>query len=254
MNLRSMLSVSVASQVGTLQGKLETEVTVALTRLIDRFSQKCPTADEFQTLTATIDNIDNYTNQVARRVEALNRVAIRLGPVIRNLTRVVQTLRTLPVPTAVAGVGVPIGLTNRYAQLLINLSTYLDRLKADQSTIQQLTGQLTLRSTRVQDLRNTLAEVLAPCIEENEEFLKALRRSQEQVSSLGPDRSYRAANGKDYFFEIVEEVGGPGPVPRRFAVAKDRTGVIVMRGAPSFSSSTKVLIDEVKLRIDRQLP
>ena len=54
MNLRSMLSVSVASQVGTLQGKLETEVTSALTRLIDRFSQRCPTTEELQTLTSTV--------------------------------------------------------------------------------------------------------------------------------------------------------------------------------------------------------
>ena len=42
-------------------------------------------------------------------------------------------------------------------------------------------------------------------------------------------------------------------IPLRYAVALDPVGVVVLEGPRSFSSSTQVLIDELKFRIDNQL-
>jgi hypothetical protein len=65
---------------------------------------------------------------------------------------------------------------------------------------------------------------------------------------------YRGANGRIYTLSIIQEQQGENPIPRRIAVAKDNIGVIILRGQPSFSSDTKVLLDELKFRIDNQLP
>jgi hypothetical protein len=54
--------------------------------------------------------------------------------------------------------------------------------------------------------------------------------------------------------EIIEDPNSPRIAPRRYAIAKDRRGIIVLRGDSSFSSSTDVLLDEIKFRIDNQLP
>lgn len=59
---------------------------------------------------------------------------------------------------------------------------------------------------------------------------------------------------KDYFIEIVQDPEDFGLAPRRFAVAKDKEGIILLRGPKSFSSSTDILVEELKFRIDNQLP
>jgi len=66
---------------------------------------------------------------------------------------------------------------------------------------------------------------------------------------------YEAANGISYLLEIINDPNAPSIAPRRFAVAKTLDeGVAVLKGQPSFSSDTEVLLDEVKFRLDNQLP
>ena len=63
----------------------------------------------------------------------------------------------------------------------------------------------------------------------------------------GPD-------GTIYKLEIILDPDSPEIAPRRFAVAKNKDGIIMLKGQKSFSSSTQVLLDEIKFRIDNQLP
>lgn len=256
--IRSTLSAAVSTQIGSLQGRLEAGVQVKLAQFIDTYSTKCPTRDELSRVLQVLATIDNTVNQTSKRINSFNRIASRLNPLINSVTNLVRVLRLLPVPTAVLGVGVPIGLTNRYAELLISTTNYLQLLRNDQRAIQNITSQTGQSLTRYSQLRETLNSVLLKCVEDDPQLQPLLNQFQRDVTGLdqelGPDKSYRAVNGKDYFFEIIEDTQLKGPVPRRVAIAKDRTGVTILRGAPSFSSSTKVLIDELKLRIDRQLP
>ena len=65
---------------------------------------------------------------------------------------------------------------------------------------------------------------------------------------------YKAPNGITYLLQIVTESAGSYLAPKRYAIAKDLSGVVVMMGAHSFSSSTDILLEEIKFRIDHQLP
>ena len=69
-----------------------------------------------------------------------------------------------------------------------------------------------------------------------------------------PNFYHTGPNGIVYKLEILTDPQSPSIAPRRFAVAKDAKGVVVLKGPKSFSSSTKVLLDEIKFRIDNQLP
>lgn len=77
-------------------------------------------------------------------------------------------------------------------------------------------------------------------------------------SLAGTDNSgnifYTAPNGEVYKLKIVEDRNSPKIAPRRFAVAEDKEGVVVLQGPKSFSSSTDILIEELKFRLDNQLP
>tara|TARA_B110000858_G_scaffold17273_1_gene17400 strand:+ start:7999 stop:9165 length:1167 start_codon:yes stop_codon:yes gene_type:complete len=67
--------------------------------------------------------------------------------------------------------------------------------------------------------------------------------------------TYTAENGITYALEIEKDPTSPDIAPRRFGVARTLDeGVAVIKGQPSFSSDTDVLLDEVKFRLDNQLP
>lgn len=61
-------------------------------------------------------------------------------------------------------------------------------------------------------------------------------------------------NGEPFFLAIETDTTESFVAPRRFAIAKDASGVVVLRGPKSFSSSVDVLLNEIKFRIDNQLP
>ena len=61
-------------------------------------------------------------------------------------------------------------------------------------------------------------------------------------------------NGEPFFLAIETDTTESFVAPRRFAIAKDKSGVIVLKGPKSFSSSVDVLLNEIKFRIDNQLP
>lgn len=61
-------------------------------------------------------------------------------------------------------------------------------------------------------------------------------------------------NGIRYKLDIQIDPKSPNIAPRRFAVAIDPNNVVVLKGPKSFSSSVDILLDEIKFRIDNQLP
>ena len=104
-------------------------------------------------------------------------------------------------------------------------------------------GSQDSNAKRLQDLKDRLRAIL--------DILKDFDRQSTITNSkfthIGP-------NGERYVLEIVKDQNGPSIAPRHFAVAKDYEGTVVLAGPKSFSSSVDVLIDEIKFRIDNQLP
>ena len=56
-----------------------------------------------------------------------------------------------------------------------------------------------------------------------------------------------------YSISIVRDPESPKLAPKNYAIAKDSKGIIVLRGPSSFSSSTSILVEELKFRIDQLL-
>jgi ABC-type transporter Mla subunit MlaD len=262
MKLNSQLSITVSTQLGNLQGKLEATLLGKLESLVTDYSKICPTVLQVQQLLALLNNVNSTVTTLEQRRTAFRKLSDRLTPLINSVTSLVTILRIVPIPTAVAGIGVPIGFTNRYAKLLVDMSNFLDGLKAEQKVVNKILDSSTNITTRITTTLDRITSILVVCTESNPQLADYLKEFQKQENSnpsitdtlLGPNNSYRATNGKTYFFDILEDSSIESTVSRRVAVAKDVTGVVVMRGIPSFSSSTKVLVEELKFRIENQLP
>ena len=114
-----------------------------------------------------------------------------------------------------------------------------------QSLINQLTNNLQkLDNSNIDaDTKRDLRAIL-----DNYKDLNATTRvADTRYTHTGPD-------GTVYTLEIIKDPESPTIAPKRFAIAKDPSGVVVLKGPKSFSSSIDILLDEIKFRIDNQLP
>jgi hypothetical protein len=78
--------------------------------------------------------------------------------------------------------------------------------------------------------------------------------NDDTTKSTGDKFTHIGPNGILYKLDIIKDPDSPTIAPRRFAVAIDPSNVIVLRGPKSFSSSVEILLNEIKFRIDNQLP
>ena len=74
------------------------------------------------------------------------------------------------------------------------------------------------------------------------------------IKEVAQSEQYTTARNTLYTIKIENDPNSPSIAPRRRAIALDKRGVIVLKGPFSFSSSEKILKDELKFRIDNQLP
>ena len=116
--------------------------------------------------------------------------------------------------------------------------TGLTKGLTEKSLLKDSTGEDPLK-----DLKDRLRELLALLTDVEKE--KTI--STEKFKHIGP-------NGEVYDLEIINDIEGSTIAPKRFAVAKDFEGTIVLKGPKSFSSSIDILLEEIKFRIDNQLP
>jgi len=93
------------------------------------------------------------------------------------------------------------------------------------------------------DIKNNLNSILGNFKNLN----KQTKDNDSRFYHTGPD-------GTLYKLDIITDPNSPSIAPRRFAVALNKEGVQVLKGAKSFASEIDILLDEVKFRIDNQLP
>jgi translation initiation factor 1 (eIF-1/SUI1) len=274
MAVKSQISAIVANQVGKLQGELENRIQEESFKLISKFANQCPSPKELVKIVKTRNNLLSIVNGFSKKVSKFSKLANTLRPAIIATKVLIGLLKANPIPTAIippsGGLGVRIGRVVSLADRLRTANELLDALEDDVQSLQKITLSI---EPSLDNIRQTLEGVnnsIQQCIEELQEsadndqateqvikdLIKEIQPPENTGSEGTPDQSYSyiAPNGKQYVLAIIEDKTGNFSIPRRVAIAKDNKGVVVIKGQPSFSSNTQVLLDELKFRIDRQLP
>lgn len=138
----------------------------------------------------------------------------------------------------------PGGLTGK-SQALAELDTVLaelsDRLTAQALTDDSDTNNLTAEAS-LDIAVDTLQEIQAALTDLSKDLV-----TEEKEELTDPELFY-----KGYQLKIISDPSSPKLAPKHFAIGiKD--GKQEIKGPSSFSSSKKVLLDEIKFRIDNQL-
>lgn len=197
------------------------------------------------------------------------------------------TIGLPPGPSGGVIYSIPVGKQNRFSQLLNIACRILEMLESDKNAILALStfalGGLAPLKQKLMSIDVALFECVDKLPPDQKadvvasiEFLPSnagltnevqqdstdgdsntftyLKPPKVDPNAKGGPRGRGAGIGTLYTIKIVEDPNSPEFAKKRYAIVLNENKVEVLRGPSSFSSSTKVLIDEIKFRIDNQLP
>jgi|9_EtaG_2_1085328.scaffolds.fasta_scaffold00096_18 hypothetical protein len=278
MALRSQISSIVANQLGGIQGNIEARIQTETVKLLDKFSNRCPDRDELIKIIKTRNSLLRVINSFQKKVNRFNSIPNKLRRPISIAKRIIKLLKRNRTKLAIGNrpsfsdfdrgglfSAKTAGFTNRQADRLVKTTLLLEDLEDDLAAVKGLLQGVAPSFDNIKELLESINVNVEECAEELQQsqdqanlmdLIKEVQPLENTGSEGTPDENftYRGANGKDYALSIIESPSDDTTVLRRVAIAKDIFGITVLRGQPSYSSDTKILLDELKFRIDNQLP
>lgn len=264
MSFKSTISKAIASQAGRLQAELTTQVQNRVLDLLKEFANQCPNRDRLLAIVEIKNKLSNAVNGVQKRVSSLKSTTDKIDSSVKTGKAAIAVIKRIPRPTVLQVVpssgalvrGLPVSTLMKLSDRIVQVSNIINVLEAEKSNILGIISSAESTLTSVRNRIDALTLAVEKCLKElGEDDAKNALRQIQPLENTGSEDGL----GDEYFYKgyrlaILQDPQSPAIAPRRYAVAKDKIGVIVLYGPPSFSSSTKVLLDEIKFRIDNQLP
>ena len=256
------ISGIVARQVGSIQGKVSAQVQGRILEILSKFSNQCPTSTELQNVIKQRAALLKVINSFEKRITPLKATADKLSIAITAAKALTRLLKATPLPTTIgtppgpAGgviLSVSIGKVVTVGDRLATVNKILDSLEADRVGVLGIVDSASSTLTSLKNRLNAIDLAIQECSKESPDLSAILTTAQSKENTRLEGISDPNYEYKGYKLEIVQDPNSPAIAPRRFAIAKDRRGIVVLKGQPSFSSSVDVLLDEIKFRIDNQL-
>jgi hypothetical protein len=183
-------------------------------------------------LTKALNNIYNFLNTVRVGVQIVDTV-LTVAQIVVIALKAAATLPPVPVePTS---------------SLIQKIENELKKYKLISSSTLLLLVILTEILLRIIELLKSLDILIGGCSLEgalpqeqlNEDLLKATQEQSQQLSPV-------VTNVNGFKMDVITVDGNTNfELKRRRAVARNRAGVIMLQGEPSFSSNDQILIDEL---------
>lgn len=256
-----------------------------LDSMISQFEKSCPSEKDLIKIIKQRNKLVLVLTQLKRNILKLDNATKPLKPLLSSLNKASKLLKLSPIPLAVGApaIALPLGtvmtagnslnlLNQKSTGIISTIAAFTQIKKYILKTIEDLLNKTkTLDSlvTKCVDKKsspsptattttpglslNSLIDVSSISDSNLQDNLNTILNNEEsnlinnlQSSSENQDNTY---NG--FVFEILIDTNNTTRFIKRYAVAKTQSGVILLRGESSFSSSIEVLIDELKFIIDR---
>lgn len=225
---------------------------------------KCPSPEVLQQLIQVVTLLKRIVNSLVNTLETLQQITSALSATINALSLSLNTLRAVVIAneaSLVASAATPTGTAALFARILQKLDKLADNIRTDIQGPSRLYGEkgldgLTCQAAKVVDYVAVQVQVLQLFVNILDSFLQSCSIVQINTGNLS---SFQISRGgevgnetyRGYNIQVQVDTNSPAIAPLRYAVAIDRIGVVVFQGQKSFSSSTEILIQEVKFAIDQ---
>lgn len=252
---------------------------LAVDPLIERLQQSCPPKVELEIIIRQKNSITTALTQTQTALNTMVQTGQTVNGIINITDIAVRVIKNLPLPTSVPpGVGIPISVINRFTDTLIKLS---DLIKVSKGVVSSIAPAVQSLNNDIQTILSALARLdvlLVGCLEadtvgltdeEKEDYFTSLginlntldTTSSPEVNIAGGQalEDSLAPNSndpliyKDFKLIIDNDKENTLSFPRRRIVATRVTDAVQIVGDYSFSSSTQILVDEIKFKIDKYL-
>ena len=225
---------------------------------------KCPSPEVLQQLIQVVTLLKRIINSLINTLETLQQITSALSATINALSLSLDALRATVKAnevSLVASAATPTGTAALFARILQKLDKLADNIRTGIQGPSRLYGEkgldgLTCQAAKVVDYVTVQVQVLQLFVNILDSFLQSCSIVQINTGNLSPVQISRGGEVgnetyRGYSIEIQVDINSPAIAPLRYAVAIDRIGVVVFQGQKSFSSSTEILIQEVKFAIDQ---
>ena len=245
-----------------VEGALPGQQQLSLDKLLEKLPKLCPTRAKIEQL-ITVRN--RYTDQINTFFTNTQRLSVGLigtqqvAQAISIGVTVTSTVRKAA-NAALAFVPLTPGAVPSGINILKDLE---EEIKPRLDTILKTVGVLTSTIAFVSAILNIILQLLKIldtlillCSQELgipfDEINNLLNSLNSQLTSNLQDTTSNIDNTyKGFKFEILLDTANNTKYPKRFVVAKDRFGVVLLKSDTSFAPNPQVLINELKFIIDR---
>jgi hypothetical protein len=238
---------------------------------INEFLEQCPPPQVLEQINRTINTIERLEQSYEKTVDKVNQLPKKLDkPILLAKVAIDILTHVLEAKFTTIGVIPPTGgpvpgvlFSERLGKILTQAGRLEDAkkivftLEDEKESIGVIAmgaqGALDPVKSRLQLLKDLLERCALDPNLSKEERDKILN-NKAKPGDRSDIEEYRSSNGKVYELDVVQVLDNTINVPRRQAIAKDFREIVVLRGPASYSSSAQILKDELKFRIDNQLP
>jgi hypothetical protein len=210
----------------------------------------CPPKADLTEIIAIKNKLVHQLNNTLNTINKASKTLEISSNAIESLNTAYQILKFLPTPSAVGGIGIPIFVINNIQDVKIFLSNNIERFKQGNNGILTIVETLINTLSQIIDFLNLLDKITQYCSQDNttqnqiSAELTAL--TQQQSQQLSP--VIINVNG----FEMgVETEITDQPLKRRRAIARNKQGVVMLKGEWSYSSIDQILINELVFYIQQ---
>lgn len=218
-------------------------------KALESLKVTCPPKEVLLTLIFLRNELTTILNNANKVITTTNNVITITQTSLSAINAILAVLKRIPYPvTGVPPLGLPpltTGQINSITETINKLQFSIRTGQVGLSTIQALGNILAGLLASILELLNSLDVFIQKCAEEQDIPYNLI--NAELVAIQGSvESSY-----KGFTFDIkLENLENP-QYPRRYAVAINTQGLIVLRSESSFTANPQTLIDQLKFIIDR---
>ena len=240
------LAISQVRAILDIEQRVATEISKYQAAVTQQAKELCPSPQQLQKLINLRDKIDLVLISVARKSNSQLQTNESLSSIIETTQAVIFALKLLAVPNATTTVGV----TNTSSDILKKVSDKVDIAEAVVNTSTVLLTTITSMTVALQGALRQLNVIINFCSDSEEEDVISIEDSQIQDQASAPTLPQ---NYRDFKLDIVNIKNFEDNLVRRQAVALYPNGTVAFRSSKSFATSDEVLLEQVKIQIDRSI-
>ena len=238
----SQLSLLVEKYKGELTESTEIELKEIIT---------CPSQENINALISIKNKLVKQLNISYNSIQKSTTLLDINNKIVDGLDTTFNILKNLPIPTDVAGVGIPISVVNNVQDAKDFLLSLKDKLKNINSGVTSTINPLESTLVKVISYLNFLDKITQICNPDNLSTQTQISTELTVLTSQQSNQQSPIVTNVNGFEMGVETEPTTKSLKRRRAIARNKSGVIMLKGEWSFSSIDQILIDELVFYIQQ---